>query len=260
MIRAPRFRRSGAMALHGGAHRRRRDRRLRRIVGQQRARRLRRERCEQQTASSSTSSPTRRRRRPTTRSPSAFAQTPAGQGRRLQPVVRRLGLAEPGGRLRPARRRRRVLDDAGHDPAGQGRHRRQRLGREPEKGIATDSVVVLVVRKGNPKHITGWDDLIKPGIDVITPNPSTSGSARWNILAALRRAAEGGQDARPGARLRQDAADEERQRPGLERAAPRAADVHQRQGRRPLSTMRARRSPPSRPATRSSTSFPSRRS
>ncbi len=54
----------------------------------------------------------------------------------------------------------------------------------PAKGIATDSVVVLVVRKGNPKHITGWDDLVKPGIDVITPNPSTSGSARWNILAA----------------------------------------------------------------------------
>jgi sulfate transport system substrate-binding protein len=54
----------------------------------------------------------------------------------------------------------------------------------PYKGIVTDSVVVLVVRKGNPKHITGWNDLIKPGIDVITPNPSTSGSARWNILAA----------------------------------------------------------------------------
>ncbi len=53
-----------------------------------------------------------------------------------------------------------------------------------QKGIVTDSVVVLVVRKGNPKHITGWDDLIKPGIDVITPNPSTSGSARWNVLAA----------------------------------------------------------------------------
>jgi sulfate transport system substrate-binding protein len=52
------------------------------------------------------------------------------------------------------------------------------------KGIVTDSVVVLVVRKGNPKHITGWDDLIKPGVDVITPNPSTSGSARWNVLAA----------------------------------------------------------------------------
>ncbi len=54
----------------------------------------------------------------------------------------------------------------------------------PYKGFSSDSVVVLVVRKGNPKHITGWDDLVKPGIDVITPNPSTSGSARWNILAA----------------------------------------------------------------------------
>ncbi|TML96931.1 MAG: sulfate ABC transporter substrate-binding protein [Actinobacteria bacterium] len=52
-----------------------------------------------------------------------------------------------------------------------------------EKGISSDSVVVMVVRKGNPKHIAGWDDLIKPGVDVITPNPSTSGSARWNILA-----------------------------------------------------------------------------
>ena len=49
--------------------------------------------------------------------------------------------------------------------------------------MSSDSVVVFVVRKGNPKHITGWDDLIKPGVDVITPNPSTSGSARWNILA-----------------------------------------------------------------------------
>jgi sulfate/thiosulfate transport system substrate-binding protein len=53
----------------------------------------------------------------------------------------------------------------------------------PYKGFSSDSVVVFVVRKGNPKHITGWDDLIKPGVDVITPNPSTSGSARWNILA-----------------------------------------------------------------------------
>jgi sulfate/thiosulfate-binding protein len=53
----------------------------------------------------------------------------------------------------------------------------------PEKGISSDSAVVFVVRKGNPKHIAGWTDLVKPGIDVITPNPSTSGSARWNILA-----------------------------------------------------------------------------
>jgi sulfate/thiosulfate-binding protein len=51
------------------------------------------------------------------------------------------------------------------------------------KGIITDSVVSLVVKKGNPKGIKTWDDLIKPGIQVITPNPFTSGAARWNILA-----------------------------------------------------------------------------
>jgi sulfate/thiosulfate-binding protein len=50
-------------------------------------------------------------------------------------------------------------------------------------GFPSDSVVVFVVRKGNPKGITGWDDLIKPGVDVITPNPATSGSARWNVMA-----------------------------------------------------------------------------
>ncbi len=53
----------------------------------------------------------------------------------------------------------------------------------PEHGFSSDSVVVFVVRKGNPKHITTWNDLIKPGVSVITPNPATSGSARWNILA-----------------------------------------------------------------------------
>jgi sulfate transport system substrate-binding protein len=53
----------------------------------------------------------------------------------------------------------------------------------PEKGFSSDSLVVFVVRKGNPKHITGWEDLTKAGTDVITPNPATSGSARWNIMA-----------------------------------------------------------------------------
>ena len=53
-----------------------------------------------------------------------------------------------------------------------------------QNGVPSDSVVVLVVRKGNPKHITGWNDLVRPGVDVITPNPATSGSARWNVLAA----------------------------------------------------------------------------
>ena len=52
------------------------------------------------------------------------------------------------------------------------------------KGIVTDSVVVWVVRPGNPKHITSWDDLAKPGVEVITPNPFTSGGARWNVMAA----------------------------------------------------------------------------
>jgi sulfate/thiosulfate transport system substrate-binding protein len=54
----------------------------------------------------------------------------------------------------------------------------------PTKGIATSSVVVFVVRKGNPDNIQTWDDIVKPGVDIITPNPGSSGSARWNILAA----------------------------------------------------------------------------
>jgi sulfate/thiosulfate-binding protein len=52
------------------------------------------------------------------------------------------------------------------------------------KGIVSSSVVVLAVRKGNPKNIKGWDDLIKPGIGIVTPNPASSGAARWNALAA----------------------------------------------------------------------------
>jgi sulfate transport system substrate-binding protein len=54
----------------------------------------------------------------------------------------------------------------------------------PTKGIVTHSVVVIAVRKGNPKHIEGWADLVKPGVEVLTPNPFTSGGARWNVMAA----------------------------------------------------------------------------
>jgi sulfate/thiosulfate-binding protein len=54
----------------------------------------------------------------------------------------------------------------------------------PEHGFVTDSVVSFVVRKGNPKGIKNWSDLIKPGVKVLTPNPFSSGSARWNILGA----------------------------------------------------------------------------
>jgi sulfate/thiosulfate transport system substrate-binding protein len=54
----------------------------------------------------------------------------------------------------------------------------------PDKGMVTNSVVVFGVRKGNPKNIHTWADLLKPGIQVIEPNPFASGSARWNIMAA----------------------------------------------------------------------------
>ncbi len=54
----------------------------------------------------------------------------------------------------------------------------------PHKGFVTNSVVVFVVRKGNPKGIRTWDDLVKKGTEVIEPNPFTSGGARWNVMAA----------------------------------------------------------------------------
>ena len=54
----------------------------------------------------------------------------------------------------------------------------------PQGGIVADSVVAFVVRPGNPKHIKTWSDLLKPGIQVLTPNPFSSGSAKWNIMAA----------------------------------------------------------------------------
>jgi len=56
--------------------------------------------------------------------------------------------------------------------------------RLPQNASPYTSTIVFLVRKGNPKRIKDWDDLVKPGIDVITPNPKTSGGARWNYLAA----------------------------------------------------------------------------
>jgi sulfate/thiosulfate transport system substrate-binding protein len=53
-----------------------------------------------------------------------------------------------------------------------------------DKGFVTNSVVVFAVRKGNPKNIKTWDDLVKPGLQVIEPNPFASGGARWNVMAA----------------------------------------------------------------------------
>ncbi|VXC19328.1 sulfate ABC transporter substrate-binding protein [Nocardioides sp. AX2bis] len=62
----------------------------------------------------------------------------------------------------------------------------------PTNGIATSSVVVFVVRSGNPDGIETWDDVVEPGVEVITPNPGSSGSARWNILAAWAHVAGNG--------------------------------------------------------------------
>ena len=56
--------------------------------------------------------------------------------------------------------------------------------RQSYGGIAADTVVVFAVRNGNPKHIKGWADLVRPGVQVVTPNPFSSGSAKWNVLAA----------------------------------------------------------------------------
>ncbi|HJV66119.1 MAG TPA: sulfate ABC transporter substrate-binding protein [Geomonas sp.] len=56
--------------------------------------------------------------------------------------------------------------------------------RLPHNSSPYTSTIVFLVRKGNPKHIKDWNDLVKPGVAVITPNPKTSGGARWNYLAA----------------------------------------------------------------------------
>ncbi len=56
--------------------------------------------------------------------------------------------------------------------------------RLPQNSSPYTSTIVFLVRKGNPKKIKDWDDLVKPGVSVITPNPKTSGGARWNYLAA----------------------------------------------------------------------------
>ncbi|WP_416362248.1 sulfate ABC transporter substrate-binding protein [Mycobacterium sp.] len=65
-------------------------------------------------------------------------------------------------------------------------------------GIPFGSVVTLVVRKGNPKNIRDWDDLLRPGVEVITPSPLSSGSAKWNLLAPYAVKSGGGRDSQAG--------------------------------------------------------------
>jgi sulfate/thiosulfate transport system substrate-binding protein len=66
------------------------------------------------------------------------------------------------------------------------------------KGVPFGSIVTIVVRKGNPKHIKTWDDLLKPGIEVVTPNPFSSGSAKWNLLAPYAEKSQGGKNPKAG--------------------------------------------------------------
>lgn len=65
-------------------------------------------------------------------------------------------------------------------------------------GIPFGSVVTLVVRDGNPKNIQDWDDLLEPGIEVVTPNPFSSGSAKWNLLAPYAAKSDGGKNPQAG--------------------------------------------------------------
>jgi hypothetical protein len=109
-----------------------------------------------------------------------------GQDVSHQAVARRLGQAGALHHRRPGRRRRHAGPGRRHRRAGQER----RLAGEdwqkklPHNASPYTSTIVLVVRQGNPKGIKDWDDLVKPGVSVITPNPKTSGGARWNYLAA----------------------------------------------------------------------------
>ena len=68
----------------------------------------------------------------------------------------------------------------------------------PNDGLITTSVVSFVVREGNPKNIKTWEDLLEPGVEVLTPNPFSSGAAKWNLLAGYGHASQGGKDAEAG--------------------------------------------------------------
>ncbi|BEK97878.1 sulfate ABC transporter substrate-binding protein [Nocardia seriolae] len=69
---------------------------------------------------------------------------------------------------------------------------------DANKGVPFGSVVAIAVRKNNPKGIKSWDDLLKPGVDVVTPNPFSSGAAKWNLLAPYAAKSEGGKNPQAG--------------------------------------------------------------
>lgn len=69
---------------------------------------------------------------------------------------------------------------------------------DADRGVPFGSVVAIVVRKGNPKNIRSWDDLLRPDVQVVTPNPFSSGSAKWNLLAPYAAESEGGKNEQAG--------------------------------------------------------------
>ncbi len=113
-----------------------------------------------------------------------FSQTDAGKGVRLktsygasgdQSRAVQSGLKADYVHFSVAPDVTRLVDDGQIDPNwDQGEN----------KGIVSRSIVVFGVREGNPKNIKTWDDLVKPGVKIVTPNPASSGAARWNALAA----------------------------------------------------------------------------
>ena len=119
--------------------------------------------------------PSPRSSRPTTGKTIEIKQSHGGSGKQARSVID--GLA---GRRRDARARLRHR----RDRANAGCSPKDWQKRLPQNAAPYTSTIVFLVRKGNPKGIKDWDDLAKPGVKVITPNPKTSGGARWNYLAA----------------------------------------------------------------------------
>lgn len=88
------------------------------------------------------------------------------------------------------------------------------------RGVPFGSVVTLVVREGNPDNIRDWDDLLRPGIEVVTPSPLSSGSAKWNLLAPYAAKSDGGRDQQAGLNfVSRLVGDHVRVRPGSAREA-----------------------------------------
>ena len=208
---------------------------------------------------SSRSSPTRRRRssttsssRPSTRRPRARA---SASRRRSAPRATSRRAVEAGQKAdvvtfstEPDMTR---LVDAGLvDPTWKD---------NATEGLVTTSVVSFVVREGNPKNIKTWDDLLKPGVEVLTPNPFSSGAAKWNLLAGYGYAGDGGKDPEAGLAYLRRADHRARRRSRTSRAARRCrtSSAATATCSCPTST---RRSPPTRTARSSSTSSRTTRS